>query len=821
MITGATFVPPYGDPDAPLVIVGEQPGRMEIKLRQPFIGPAGRELTDCMNVVGLLRQETYITNVIKDLDNPLVHYFRFDKGKVHVSQSWYKYIEVLEFELKKTRGPIVAAGNVALYALTGHVGITRWRGSVLESSLIPGRKVIPVIHPATIIPPKNQYLNRILLQWDLKRAKDVMEGKFQESSYDIKIRPSFDECIEYLETCYEEGLRGYVIDYDIECKNEQVSCISFAFSSLGAISIPFVCETGDYFTVEQEIEIWKMIARILQDPKVRKRGQNIIFDASFLMRKNRIITHSVDDTMIAQRTLMPEFPIGLDFITSLWTTHPYYKDEGKKYFGGGNYPRLWTYNGTDSCICAEAFPKQFEELKRQGNLETYERQRKLIEPLTYMMERGIRADMDGIRKRALEIDKEVEDLTRQFQARVGYEINPSSPQQVANFFYGIQGNPVYKNRKTKKPTTDVDALKRLIRKGNKEAALLQQIRKLSKIRSNYLDPDKFDADGRIRCSYNPVGTRYARLSSSENVFGTGMNMQNWPHNCLQYLLADEGYIYFSLDLGQAENRLVAYLGKITEMIDAFLNNKDVHRLTSGLIFNKDPDKISDEKGSATLGSGEHSERDWGKRANHGLNYDFSYKNFALLYEIPEREAKMIVDRYHKVYPGVRQGFHTYVKKCLRESRTLTNLMGRKTLFLGQLNDETFKEAYACIPQGTVGDVINERGLEYIYYNQHLFKPVELLIQVHDQIGFQIPISVGFRRMAEILILIKQNLEIPLHVHDYEFVIPVDVVFGLSLQKEQGIELKAKNFPETVEALAKAIEEGYLELSGKETSNGKG
>lgn len=816
---GSTFVPPIGDPLSPIILVGEQPGKMEVRNRQPFLGPAGRVLMDCMNVVGIVRHDCYITNVIKDLDHPLATHFRYDKGKMHVSDSWYKYLEILKQELEQTQGLIVAIGNVALAALTGNLGITKWRGSVLDSTLLPGRKVLPILHPATVIPPKNQFLNRILIQFDLQRAKEFIDGKYQPSNYEIIIRPSYQQCVEYLEECLDYGLKGYTVDYDIELRYEQISCIAFAHNPAVAISIPFVDENGDYFNLEQEVEIWRLIAEILQNPKIKKRGQNLIFDSQFLLHVHHIITRNIDDTMIAERTLMPEFPIGLDFITSLWTSHPYYKDEGKKYFSGTNFPRLWNYNGTDACVCAEAFPKQYEELRRQGNLETYERQRLLVEPLTYMMERGIKSDIPGIIKKAAELDVEIEDLTRQLHAVVGWEINPNSPQQLQKLFYGLQGYQPYKSKTTGNISVDSDALKRLSRKGSKEAAIIQQLRKKSKIRSVYLDPAKFDKDGRIRCSYNPVGTRFSRLSSSENIFGTGMNMQNQPYDCLKYYLADDGYLYFSFDLSQAENRLVAYIGKIEPMIEAFESGKDIHRLTASLIFGKPSDEISDEKGSSVLGSGEHSERDWGKRANHGLNYDLSYKSFALYYELPEAQSKTIVERYHHVYPGVRQGFHKYVQRQLRETRMLINLMGRRTLFLDTLNDQTFKEAYACIPQGTVGDVVNERGLEFIYYNPKQFAPVELLIQVHDQIGFQIPVSIGYKRIAELLIMIKQSLEQPLKIHDYTFVIPADLTFGLTLDKKSGKEVKAKNFPKTVEALAELLQTSHADmLSAQEVTD---
>lgn len=805
---GATFVPPRGELDSPFILVGEQPGRMEVKLREPFSGPASKVLLECLNAANITSYECYKTNVIKNLDHKLFEIFRYDRGKARVTSEYYEHLEVLKEELAKTTGLLIAIGNVALYALTGNLGITKWRGSVLDCTLLPGRKVLPIIHPMTVLPPKMVYKNKLLIQMDLQRARQVVDGKFQASDYHIAIQPSFMEAMDYLEECYQEGMKGYTIDYDIELRFEEMSCIAFTYNSWAAMSIPFVHGGGDYFTVDQEVEILKAIAKILEEPKIKKRGQNLIFDSHFLIRKHGIVTKNIDDTMVAQQVAMGEYPRGLDFITSIWTTHPYYKDDGKAYFEGGNWPKLWTYNGTDSMVTAEAFPKQWEMLRNQLNIETYRRQVKLIEPLAYMMERGILVDLPGVIKTAGELDVEIEDLTRQLHAIAGFELNPNSSKQLIQHFYGTQGYRPYKSKTTKNITVDADALKRLTIKGSKEAAIILEIRKKSKIRSVYLEPLKFDKDHRVRCSYNPVGTRYSRLSSSENIFGTGMNMQNIPHSVHKYFKADEGYIFCSFDLAQAENRIVAYLGQIDSMIQAFEEGKDVHRLTASLIFGKPPEEISAEDGSSSLGSGIHSERDWGKRANHGLNYDLGYRSFSMYYELPERESKFIVEKYHQVYPGVRQGFHAYVKRCLRENRTLTNPMGRHTLFLSKLDETTFKEAYACIPQGLVGDIVNEYGIEYIYYNPQLFSEVELLIQVHDSVGFQIPISVGWEKMANMLWLIKKSLETPMQIHQYNFSIPADLNIGLNMDKNRGKEFKAKNFPATPELLAKALKEAY-------------
>jgi len=481
--------------------------------------------------------------------------------------------------------------------------------------------------------------------------------------------------------------------------------------------------------------------------------------------------------------------MGLDFITTMYTDIPYYKAEGKKWFKvGGAYRTLWNYNTLDSLSCAEAGPKQVADLKRQGNEAAYYRQCKIIEPLVYMQERGILVDVKGMKEKGEKYDRLIEERTEDLRQLCGFAINPNSPKQLADYFYNVKGLPAYRKRGGG-VTTDDDALKRLVRKGIREASLVREIREYTKARGNYLNTEKVDSDSRIRCSYNPAGTRFSRISSSENIFGTGMNLQNWPHDLLIYLLFDPDYAGYTFDLSQAENRIVAYEGNIGPMIDAFESGKDVHKLTAGLIFSRPPDEISNDPGSSPLGGGKHSERFWGKKSNHALNYDLGYKSFSFVCEIPESQGKWIVERYHLAYPGIRQSYHAGVKKQLLVNRTLTNLMGRKTLFLGEWGDKLWKAAYSCIPQGTTGDKINEHGLIYIYYDQANFSDVELLVQVHDSIGLQIPLSTSWLDHAVILQKIKRSLETPLSTsYSREFVIPVDIKMGKNFNPDEGIKI---------------------------------
>ena len=827
-MTPKTFVPPEGDvTTANYIIVGEQPGHKEVRYRRPFIGPAGKELIDDLTAVGINRTaECYLTNVIKDLDRKLAYYFVSGRGKEPtLSKDGIEYLRILEKEISqcKKNAVIIPTGNVALYALASRVGITKWRGSILRPTSIPqeNRWVIPTFHPATVIPPKCQYLNKILIQQDFKRAKEVYVNGYSEKQREIKIKPTFTESIAFLDQVIGEGHKGKVIYYDIEIDraNKQLTCISFCWTSTYASSIPFIDSNGDYFSIGQEAEIIRKIARILEDPTIRKCGQNLVFDSTFLLRRYGIHSVNMEDTMIAQQILMPEFKKGLDFVTSIWTKIPYYKAEGKEFLAGhGAWEHGWNYNAMDSIACAEAFDRQMEQIDKQKNKETYDRQRLLIEPLAYMMENGIKIDVEGMKTEYDNVGVKILEKEAELNTLANKPLNAKSPKQLAQYFYTEKGHHPYKG-KGKGPSTDEIAMKRLIRKGVKEAQYVLDIRRLTKLRSTYLDPSKVDTDDRMRCAYNPVGTLFSRLSSSKNIFGSGNNLQNQPHEVLKFFISDPGNIIYSIDLAQAENRIVAYAGRVDTMIEAFENRLDLHSLTGALISNKPYQEVIDEDKNNTnchLGSGDKTWRFWGKKANHGLNYDLGYRKFSLYYEIPERDGRFIVEKYHTAYPGVRNGYHAYVKQQLANGRVITNLLGRRTLLLDEWGDNLFKKSYSCPPQGTVGDIINERGLEYIYYNQDRFEHVSLMLQVHDSIAFQIPKSIGWLEHSRILLDIKKSLETPLTVHGMTFVIPADIMMGYSLYKGDMDEIKGLDCPDNITILAELLKEKDEVLNAQTT-----
>lgn len=831
-----TYVPSSGEPTAKIGGVGEQPGYHEVKARppKPFIGPAGQGLDECLAMVKIPRRDLWLTNVIKDLDAPLAHYINLDtRGKWTVSAEGLEYIKELGQELRSLDLNIVIAfGNIALLALCNRVGITKWRGSVLESTLVPGLKVIPTFHPATFIPPKFNFLNKPIICEDLMKAKYESEFKeIRRTPRNILTKPSFNESIEALRNCYRLGRLGQIISIDIEVINGEVDCIAFSWSPTEAVCIPFRYSNGDYFTVEEELQIMRGIAYIIQDENIQKVGASFIFDTQFLFHKYGIVPRgSIHCTQIAQKIAYPDLPAGLDAVTTMHTDIPYYKADGKQWMkmGLGTWEQWWNYNGMDAIVPAESISKQIGVLRKQNNEATYERQRKLIKPLLYMGERGIRVDVSGMMDYEIEQRRILDDLDVQLKEIVGREINYNSPKQLMDYFYKELGNKPYKKKNTTgiySDSIDVDALKRLVRQGgnaSEAARIMLDIRGLSKRISTYLNIGKVDKDGRYRSSYKPVGANTGRLASGETIFGTGGNQQNWPHDLLRFFLFDEGYIGYSFDLSQIENRIVAYTGGVLAQIEAFEQGIDLHTLTASIIFRKPYDQVSKVDGSSSLGDGRQSERYWGKKGNHGINYDESYKKFALVNEIPEAEAKQTLEEIHQGYPQIRDGYHAMIQDMLKTSRTVTNLFGRTRLFLGPVFPshpnvpqhaciETYRQAYAHFAQSTCADKVNEQGVEHIYYNQQWYDPVELLAQIHDSVVFQIPLSLPWIEHAKILLRIKDSLETPLIWHKREIPTPVDLAIGLNMCKEMMEELKSKEIPSDEEKLADKLQLIYNKL----------
>lgn len=806
---------PYteGKLDASIVLVGEAPGANEYAHGGAFIGPAGELLTKLLSNANINRGLCRLENVFQfhPTKDDLEPYIRFNtRGDAIHTPEFEKAREELRLRLMHTTANvIVPLGNIAMYTLCGQHGILKRRGSIYQSTLLPDRKVIPTIHPSAALRfgsgPKFQegqrkravdpYVYRYWIIQDLTRA--LSESKFPEIRLlcrDLIVEPGFSQVMDFLRTANDLPC----VAFDIEATrggDSEVTHIAIAKSAQESMCIPFIAGQRDYWSPEQEADIWIALAQLLENPHVVKLAQNAAFDVSFLNRRQGIVVSPIEDTMIATSILYPDFPAGLDFLTSIYCEgEPYYKDDGKQWTKNpfGNEHQFRIYNAKDAAVLFEIFAKQEVELKRTRNWDTYKMQLRLVHPLTFAANKGVLLDFSKLQVMKKQCEKQLEDVTAEWKSCTRVEVNPDSAPQVMNYFYGVLKYKAYLS--DGRITCDDRALKMLVLKGCKEADVLLRYRKLAKMYGTYFEME-FDNDNRLRCSYNPVGTEQGRISSSKNIFGTGGNLQNQPPEMRAIQLPDPGYILVSQDLAQAENRVVAYVFGEEKMIAAFENNVDIHKQTGALIAGVAMDAVTDEI------------RQDGKRANHGLNYDLGAESFAMYYQIPRDRAKFIVERYHAVYPGIREG-HAMIRDLLsRENRTLVNCLGRHRTFLGRWGHDLFKVAYSYIPQSTVGMKMNTDGVCILYERQDLFAPVELLNTVHDSILYQVPLSIGLERIIDVIRALKGFLEAPLYWRGRAFSIPTDTELGFSNNKSKMLKWTSAHIEKsTTSALCNQLEE---------------
>lgn len=762
-----------GPTNANVMIVSEAPTAGDIKQDKPFTGLSGKLFDEILHTAGILRNDCYITHIIKEKQTETDAFIEKRKGGMYESPSYEKYKQILKKEIETVKpNLIIAFGSAALYALIGETKITSYRGSILESTITPGFKVLATIHPAAAL---KQYIWRHYIILDIKKASTEQQyPEIRRKKRDYIISPTFEQSVKYLNKCLDCN----TVAFDIEVSAGEMSCISFATSETSAISIPFTNGASEYFSMKQEMVIMRKIAGILEDQHISKIGQNISFDSTFMLKRYDIKTKNMQDTMIGIAILYPDFEKNLGFITSVYTDIPYYKDEGKNVFSNkvSANRNFWLYNAKDSIVLMEAFPKIVAELDKNNNLDTYVRQSRVLESILFMYYRGIKMDTKGMKKESERVKDEIAEHEARLEELAGEKLNPNSPKQLKEYFYKKKKQKPYMDKG--KISTAEKALKQLARKGFEEASIIIKIRELKKYNSTYLE-SQLDLDGRLRCSMNPVGTKSGRMSSSKTIFGTGMNMQNQPARMKRFMLPDDGYVVFDVDLSQAENRIVAYTAPDATMIDAFETGTDIHSKTASMIFNipiediremnKLFEKTSDAEYSCrTIGGGKYSHRFWGKKANHSFNYNQSAWGFSLMYEIPTKEAEFIRESYLSMYPGVPR-YWRWIRNKIKETRKLNNIFGRKYSFYDRWDSNLLNMAYSFIPQSSVADIINKRGLDFIYDNPDL-KKFELLNQIHDSVVFQVKLD-DVDEVISGLLKIKQSLETPLHFHGRDFVIP--------------------------------------------------
>jgi uracil-DNA glycosylase len=537
-----------GNPEAKILFLAEAPSFMEMKLGEPLVGPSGDVFNNCLHTAGLARSQAYILNVwpfqvwkneksgdfyiYKSNRGPMDMLWHHNKGFTDLGRE--HAAETLAKIDRCGANVIVTMGAQAFeLMIDSRLPIMKWRGSILTA--FNGRKMIPTVHPAATL--HGVYTWRYLIINDFEKAKRQMGfSEVRLPQRNIIIKPGFKDVMEYFD--YVERQPEFATD--LEAMNHQVHCFCLAPSASECMVIPLVWEGQEpYWTIDEETEIWLRYAQLMGNESIGKINQNILgFDIPFLLDRNNIFTRGpIRDTMIAQHIMYPNFNKGLDFITSVHTDEPYYKDEGKMWkSAGGSLEQFWTYNGKDGCVAFEAWLKLADEMTAGNYWQTYNMTVRLQNPLNFMAIKGFKveqAELAEVRKKTEEL---IIEKQKALDAITG-GLNPLSPKQCKEYFYEKKKCHPYQSAKGT-ISTDDKSLARIYRRYHlKEAKLVQELRGLHKLQGTYFEIT-FDADQRMRCSWNPRGTWTGRLSSGKTIFDTGMNQQNLPIPFKVFLVAD-------------------------------------------------------------------------------------------------------------------------------------------------------------------------------------------------------------------------------------------------------------------------------------------
>ncbi len=390
---------------------------------------------------------------------------------------------------------------------------------------------------------------------------------------------------------------------------------------------------------------------------------------------------------------------------------------------------------------------------------------------------GILVDKPAIATLKTEANIRLEKHKELIASIAGKEINPGSNVQVQKLLYDKLKFPgIYKKEKGgEKLTVDEMALRKLEKRYPNEPILnaIIMYRKESKLISTYLNM-VIDDDGRLRTSWNPSGTKGARISSSKTLWKTGLDLQNIPagrsrgvQNIKHVFIAGEGNVFIKADLAQAETRVVAHILRRlgdTTLYDLYdTGTFDIHKWMAAFILRKDISEVSSD------------ERDIGKLSNHSGNYMAGPKvliNKALKdgLDIDYAFAKHILEIRSAAIPGLEKWWKT-VEIIVRRTRTITTCLGRRRIFFGRFDDVTFRDAVSFEPQSTVGDVCN---MIFWKVDEQLDDDCHLVLQVHDEVVVESPMA----KVDKVVKLIKEVSQIVLWVcSDVPLIIPIDISLG--------------------------------------------
>lgn len=549
--------------------------------------------------------------------------------------------------------------------------------------------------------------------------------------------------------------------------------ISFSYMENQGFYIPVGHTSPEDVEQPAKEDILRIFKPVLENPDIKKVGQNIKYDYIVLFRFGIFLQGIVFDTMIASYLLNPSTRgHSLDSIAMTLFGHKTisYTDvtgKGKNQIGFQDVliPEAVNYACEDADLTFMAYQELKKNIRDKGLSDLMDTiEMPLIMVLAKMEMEGIKVDKNTLQQLSHTFELELKNLEQDIYRLAGEEFNINSSQQLGFIlFEKLKLSTIKKTKMKTGYSTDVEVLTKLAPTHELPARLLRY-RTLDKLKSTYADALQeliHKETGRIHTSFNQTITATGRLSSSNP------NLQNIPirkeegKKIRRAFIPKEGHTLISADYSQIELRILAHCAEDEILIEAFQNGEDIHTRTAKEVFQIMPEFITDDL------------RSQAKAVNFGIVYGMSAFRLANDLNISRKMATAYIDNYFKRYSGVKKFIESTIENT-RKTGEVSTLFNRKRrlddINSSNANVRGFAERAAVNTpiQGSAADLIK---LAMIKLEDALEKnnmAAKMLLSVHDEIIFECP----FEEKDRLVDLAKNIME---NVHPLK--VPLKVNFG--------------------------------------------
>ncbi len=526
--------------------------------------------------------------------------------------------------------------------------------------------------------------------------------------------------------------------------------------------------------IDKEIVI-KKLKPLLEDPSIKKIGQNIKFDFIVLF-KHGINISSMEDTMLMSYVLdAGKNRHNMDTLSQIHLNHKtiVFKDlvgVGKKEinFRDVDVEKAKDYAAEDADITLRLYKKFYKNLKEEKMINIYEFfEKPMIKILAHMEIEGIKIDNKFLSVLSSKFEKKIEKIQKTIFKISKKEFNIASPKQLGEVIYNDLKITGLKKTKKGSFATSASVLEDLAFKGHEFAKLVLEWRQISKLKNTYSDslPEHINPKTkRVHTSFLLAATTTGRLASSDP------NLQNIPiktedgKEIRKSFIAEKNNVLISADYNQIEMRILADLADVKELKKAFKNNEDIHSLTASQIFNIDIYKVNEEQ------------RRKAKAINFGIIYGISQYGLAKQINVSNYEAEEFLNSYFIKFPEIKS-YMEQTKKFCRKSGYVNNIFGRRSHFLN-INDKNYNvrnfQERAAINAPIQGSASEIMRLAMIRLEKKLSEPknqkVKMLLQIHDELIFEV-LKEDSKRISKV---ITEEMSSVANSDQHSFSIPLTV-----------------------------------------------